>query len=445
MVIFVIKNGETMQNQEKLEQKVLNIMKEEVVPAQGCTEPIAIAFTAAKAKEVFGDMEIKKVVIRCSGNIIKNVKSVVVPNSGGEIGIEVSAIMGMLFGDASKDLMVISDITAQEMEIVKKFILDNEIEVIHENTAEKLYVCVELHSDDSCVSVEIKHFHTNITQIKKDTKVILQQSCNDNCFNTSYEDRSILSIKLIYDLAQSIKIEKIEPLMEKVITLNSNIAKEGLSGNYGVNIGKVIAEHIENGFYGDDIRNRAVSFAAAGSDARMSGCALPVMTTSGSGNQGMAASLGLIEYANKKNISKELLIRTLFFSHLCTVHIKTNVGRLSAYCGVICSAAAVAGALCFMEKKSFKIISHAIANTLGDVSGIICDGAKSSCAMKIATTLYAAFDSYILASHGKYLHGGDGIIATDIEETLKNIEKLSKDGMKITDEVIIDIMNQNKL
>jgi L-cysteine desulfidase len=233
--------------------------------------------------------------------------------------------------------------------------------------------------------------------------------------------------------------------MEKVIRLNSNIAKEGLSGNYGVNIGKVIAEHIENGFYGDDIRNRAVSFAAAGSDARMSGCALPVMTTSGSGNQGMAASLGLIEYANKKNISKELLIRTLFFSHLCTVHIKTNVGRLSAYCGVICSAAAVAGALCFMEKKSFEVISHAIANTLGDVSGIICDGAKSSCAMKIATTLYAAFDSYILASHGKYLHGGDGIIATDIEETLKNIEKLSKDGMKITDEVIIDIMNHNKL
>jgi L-cysteine desulfidase len=429
---------------KQTEQKVLNIMYEEVVPAQGCTEPIAIAFTAAKAKEVFGEDEIDKVVIRCSGNMIKNVKSVVVPNSGGEIGIEVSAIMGLLFGDAKKDLMVISDISQEDMLVVKEFISKKQIEVIHENTPEKLYVCVELHSKDSSSCVEIKHFHTNITRITKDGKVLLQQSCNDNCFNTSYEDRSVLSIELIYNLANIIPIEKIQPLMEKVILLNSNIAKEGLSGNYGVNIGKVIAEHIESGFYGDDIRNRAVSFAAAGSDARMSGCALPVMTTSGSGNQGMAASLGLIEYANKKDISKELLIRTLFFSHLATVHIKTNVGRLSAYCGVICSAAAVAGALCFIEKKSFEVISHAIANTLGDVSGIICDGAKSSCAMKIATTLYAAFDSYILASHGKYLHGGDGIVATDIEETLKNIEKLSKEGMQITDEVIIDIMNHNK-
>ncbi|MEA3512113.1 MAG: L-serine ammonia-lyase, iron-sulfur-dependent, subunit alpha [Campylobacterota bacterium] len=428
---------------EDITNNILEILHEEVVPAQGCTEPIAIAFTAAKVKEIDLGEPIERLVIKTSGNMIKNVKSVVVPNSGGLIGIEVSAVMGYLFGDASADLMVISDITEQQMEEVKEFLKITKVQVIHEDTPIKLYVQVEAHSKNHCASVEIKHFHTNITQIKRDKETILLQACNDNCFNTPQTKREKLSVKLIYELAKTISLEKIEPLMSKVIKLNTQIAKEGLSGNYGVNIGKVIQEHIDSGFYGDDIRNRAASFASAGSDARMSGCALPVMTTSGSGNQGMAASLAVIEYANSKKTPYETLIRALFFSHLCTVHIKTNVGRLSAYCGVICSAAAVSGALCFIEEFGYETISHAIANTLGDVSGIICDGAKSSCAMKIATTIYAAFDSFVLATHGKYLHGGDGIIATDIEKTLEYIGKLSTDGMKVTDQVIIDIMNHN--
>jgi len=422
---------------------VLKILHEEVVPAQGCTEPIALAFTAAKAKEVITNKNINKVIIKLSGNMIKNVKSVVVPNSGGLIGIEVATIMGLLFGDASKDLMVISNITPTQMLEVQEFIKTKDIQVIQENTNTKLYVNIEIFSDDSCASVEIKHLHTNITKIKRDEEVILQQSCNDKVFNTPLEKREKLSIKLIYELARSIEINKIKPLMKKVIELNSKIAQEGLTGKYGVNIGKVITEHIENGFYGDDVRNRAAAFASAGSDARMSGCSLPVMTTSGSGNQGMTSSLALIEYANIMKIEEDKLIRALFFSHLATVHIKTNVGRLSAYCGVICSASAVAGALCFINDNDFNTISHAIANTLGDVSGIICDGAKSSCAMKISTTIYAAFDAYVLSTHGKYLQGGDGIIATDIEDTLKYIGLLSQDGMKITDEVIIDIISKN--
>ena len=422
---------------------VLKILHEEVVPAQGCTEPIALAFTAAKAKEIISNKDINKVIIKLSGNMIKNVKSVVVPNSGGLIGIEVATIMGLLFGDASKDLMVISNITPAQMLEVQEFIKTKDIQVIQENTNTKLYVNIEIFSDDSCASVEIKHLHTNITKIKKDGEVILQQSCNDKVFNTPLEKREELSIKLIYEIAKIIDLDKIKPLMLKVIDLNSKIAKEGLTGKYGVNIGKVITEHIENGFYGDDVRNRAAAFASAGSDARMSGCSLPVMTTSGSGNQGMTSSLALIEYANIMKIEEDKLVRALFFSHLATVHIKTNVGRLSAYCGVICSAAAVAGALCFINDNDFNTISHAIANTLGDVSGIICDGAKSSCAMKISTTIYAAFDAYVLSTHGKYLQGGDGIIATDIEDTLKHIGLLSQDGMKMTDEVIIEIMSKN--
>jgi len=423
-------------------QTILNILKEEVVPAEGCTEPIALAYVGAKAREIL-DEPVEKVTIKVSGNIIKNVKSVVVPNSGGMVGIEVSVAMGIIAGDSKKDLMVISDITKEQMKEVKKFLENKVIRVIHEDTDIKLYAQILLESKTKSSSVEIKHMHTNITYIEKNHKVILDRPCNDMDFNSPAKDREILSIKNIYNLAKKIDLSKIEQLFKKVITLNSQIAKEGLMGNYGVNIGKIIADNIDKGFYGDDARNRAASFASAGSDARMSGCALPVMTTSGSGNQGMTSSLALIEYARILNIPQEKLIRALFFSHLATVHIKTNVGRLSAYCGVICSSAAVAGALAFLNNKNYEIVAHSIINTLGDVSGIICDGAKSSCAMKVSTTIYAAFDSYLLANAGKYLHGGDGIIADDIESTLKNIGKLSQDGMNITDKVIIGIMNKN--
>lgn len=423
-------------------QTILKILEEEVVPAEGCTEPIALAYVGAKAKEILND-EIEKVTIKVSGNMIKNVKSVVIPNSGGMVGIEASVVMGIVAGDAKKDLMVISDISSEDMENVKEFLKTKEIKVIHEDTDIKLYAKILLESKNKSASVEIKHMHTNITHVEKDHKVILDRPCNDIDFNSPLTDRKILNIKMIYELAKTIKLEKIEALFTKVIALNSQIAREGLMGHYGVNIGKIISDNIEKGFYGDDARNRAASFASAGSDARMSGCSLPVMTTSGSGNQGMTSSLALIEYARIMKISQEKLIRSLFFSHLATIHIKTNVGRLSAYCGVICSAAAVAGALAYINDESYEVVAHSVVNTLGDVSGIICDGAKSSCAMKISTTIYAAFDSYLLAKEGRYLHGGDGIIARDIETTIKNIGKLSQDGMNTTDKVIIGIMSEN--
>lgn len=423
-------------------QTILNILEEEVVPAEGCTEPIALAYVAAKAREILNE-EIEKVTIKVSGNMIKNVKSVVVPNSGGMVGIEVSVAMGIIAGDSNKDLMVISSITKEQMEEVKNFLSKKEIKVVHEDTDIKLYAKIKLESKTNSTSVEIKHMHTNITQIEKNNKVVLDRPCNDTDFNSPSKDREILSIQTIYELAKEIDLAKIEKLFTKVITLNSHIAREGLMGNYGVNIGKIIADNINKGFYGDDARNRAASFASAGSDARMSGCALPVMTTSGSGNQGMTSSLTLIEYARIAKFTQEKLIRSLFFSHLATVHIKTKVGRLSAYCGVICSSAAVSGALAFLNDKNYEVVSHSIINTLGDVSGIICDGAKSSCAMKVSTTIYAAFDAYLLANEGKYLHAGDGIIADGIESTLKNIGKLSQEGMDETDKVIIGIMNNN--
>jgi L-cysteine desulfidase len=423
-------------------ENFINILKEEVVPAEGCTEPIAIAYVAAKAKEILNE-EIQRVLIRVSGNIIKNVKSVVVPNSGGMVGIETSAVMGIIAGESKKDLMVISDITKEQMLEVQTFLKNKEIIVEHVPTDVKLYICITLYSKKHCSLVEIKHLHTNITRIERNKRVILDRPCNDMDFNSSLENREQLSIKNIYEAAKNVDIQLIEPLFDTVINLNSKIAYEGLEGKYGVNIGQLICSNIKKGIYGDDVRNRAAAFASAGSDARMSGCALPVMTTSGSGNQGMTASLPLIKYAKIVNIPKEKLLRALFFSHLATVHVKTNIGRLSAYCGVICAASAVAGALAFINDENLEVVSHSIANLLGDVSGIICDGAKSSCAMKIATTITASFDSYLLASQGRHLNAGDGIVGRDIEITLQNIGRLAGEGMHTTDEVIIDIMSKN--
>ncbi len=426
------------------EEEILTILCEEVVPAEGCTEPIALAYAAAKARAILG-VEPTQVDVHVSGNMIKNVKSVVIPNSGGLVGIPAAVAMGIVAGEADKELMVISQVTDKQRKEVKAFMDKTKIRLLHEQTEAKLYIRIVLREMENdqlkhCVSVELKHLHTNITEIIKDGKEVLKRPCNDADFNSPLTDRERLTIWGIYNVAKSIDIEKIAPLFEEVIDKNQKIAQEGLDGRYGINIGQLIQQNMDSGFYGKDARNLAASLASAASDARMSGCPLPVMTTSGSGNQGLAASLPLIGYARFIDTPREELIRALFFSHAATVHIKTNVGRLSAYCGVICASAAVSGAFCFLKHEPFETIAHAIMNTLGDLSGIICDGAKASCAMKIATSTYAAFDAAILAMRGRYLMGGDGIIATDIEDTLRNIGSLSQEGMKKTDDVIIDIM-----
>ena len=306
----------------------------------------------------------------------------------------------------------------------------------------KLYIRLEISNGEDNVLLEIKHTHTNVTRILKNGKVLLSQICNDGDFNSSLTDRKILTVKYICDLAKTIDINLIRPIFEKVINYNSAIAEEGLKGKYGVNIGKMILDNIERGIYGNDIRNKAASYASAGSDARMSGCGLPVMTTSGSGNQGMTASLPIIKFAAEKNLSEEELIRGLFVSHLITIHVKTNVGRLSAYCGAICAASGVAAALTFLYGGSYEMVCDAITNILGNLSGVICDGAKASCAMKISSGIYSAFDAAILALHKDVLKSGDGIVGVDIEETIRNVGELAQSGMKGTDETILGIMTK---
>ncbi|MDY4011400.1 MAG: L-serine ammonia-lyase, iron-sulfur-dependent, subunit alpha, partial [Fusobacterium gastrosuis] len=285
-------------------EKVLRILEEEIVPAEGCTEPIAIAYAAAKAKKILGAIP-NKVDIFLSGNIIKNVKSVTIPNSNGMIGIEVAVAMGIIAGNSDKELMVISEVSPEQLKQVENY-LEKKIIKTHVFPGDiKLYIRLEIESNEDKVVLEIKHTHTNLTKIEKNGEVLLNQVCNDGDFNSSLTDRKILSVKYIYDLTRVIDIDLVKPIFKKVISYNSAIAEEGLTGKYGVNIGKMILNNIEKGVYGNDIRNKAASYASAGSDARMSGCALPVMTTSGSGNQGMTASLPIIKFAAEKDLSEE--------------------------------------------------------------------------------------------------------------------------------------------
>ena len=422
-------------------QSILNLLKEEIVPAQGCTEPIALAYACAKAVEVLGTKP-KKIDIYVSGNMIKNVKSVNIPNAGGMIGIEASCAMGAIAGDASKELMVISHVKEEQLGAVKEFLDQKSIKVIHEKTDIPLYAKAVVYNDEEYALVEIKHLHTNITKIEKNGKSVINRACNDAQFSTPYEEREKLTVRGIYELAKSIDLNLIENLFDLVVERNSTIAQAGLDGEYGVNIGCMINKNIKKGLYGDDQRNRCASFASAGGDARMSGCSLPVMTTSGSGNQGMAASLPIIRYCKDQGKSHETLIRTLFFSHLTTIHLKSSIGRLSAFCGVICATSAVSGALVFVEDGDYDSISMAITNSLGNISGVICDGAKASCAMKIATGVYTAFDSSMLALSNRALHSGDGIVGCDVEDTINNIGILAKTGMKETDNIILSIMER---
>ena len=423
--------------------KILIILNEEIIPAEGCTEPIAIAYAASKLTSILGNVP-EKIDIYLSGNMIKNVKSVKIPNSEGMVGIEASVAMGAILGNCERELMVISHVDTNRLSEVRDYVNSGKINVFLNKGDVKLYIRVEGTCGNDTAMVEIQNYHTNITKIMKNGEEIKGCSCDDKCGGDVMTDRSFLSVKLIYELAKTIDLSLIEPIFQKVIDYNTAIAKEGLTNDWGIAIGKTIKEGIEEGVYGNDIRNNMASFASAGSDARMNGCSMPVMTTSGSGNQGMTASLGVIKFCEMKGISHEELIRGLFFSHMTTIHIKSNIGRLSAYCGAICASAGAAGAISFLDGLSLEQITWAIETTLGTLSGVICDGAKSSCATKIASGITCAFDSYYAAKKNRKFLFGEGIVGRNVEATIKNAGILGQDGMKVTDEVILDIMINNK-
>ncbi len=428
-------------------QSYVQILKEELVPAMGCTEPIAIAYAAAKAREVLGVLP-DKVHIGVSDNIIKNVKSVVVPNTNGMRGIEAAAAAGIVGGDAGKQLEVIASVTEEEKEEMKAFLSKTPVKIEAIDNGIIFDIIITLFKGADSSVVRISQYHTNIVYVKKNECVLLdsgneenKNTCEDlTASEAGLTDKSLLNIKDILDFADTCNIADVKAVLDRQIQYNTLIAEEGLLGDYGANIGSTYLK-----FYGYEVRNRAIAKAAAGSDARMSGCELPVIINSGSGNQGITVSVPVIEYAKDLAVPKEKLYRALVVSNLIAVHEKTGIGRLSAYCGAVSAGCAAGCGIAYLQGGDYRAIAHTLVNSLAIVSGIICDGAKSSCAAKIASSVEAGILGFHMYQNGQQFRGGEGIVTTGVEATIRNVGQLGREGMRQTDKEIVKIMlNEEK-
>ena len=412
----------------------IEILKEELVPAMGCTEPIAIAYCAAKARDVLGCMP-DSVTLYVSGNIVKNVKSVIVPNTNGLKGIEAAAAAGIVGGKAEKILEVIADVTSSQKDAMRTFLNECPIVVRPAEGDEALDIHIMLTGSGHTASVRISGYHTNIVLMKKDDEVLFKAGEVKASAEASLADKSLLNIKDIVEFADIVDIEDIREVLDRQIAYNTAIAEEGLKNNWGANVGSVLLKQ-----HGDNLRTKAKAYAAAGSDARMSGCELPVIINSGSGNQGMTASLPVIVYAEGLGKTREELYRALALSNLVTIHQKTGIGRLSAYCGAISAGCGAGCGIAYLQGGDCRAISHTLVNALAIVSGIVCDGAKASCAGKIASAVDAGIFGYEMYLEQQQFYGGDGLVSKGVENTLVNIGRLGSVGMKETDKEIIRIM-----
>lgn len=408
-------------------------LKEELVPAMGCTEPIALAYGAARAREVLGEMP-DRVVVGASGSIIKNVKSVIVPNTDHLKGIPAAAAAGIVAGDADKELEVIASVSSEQTAQMKEFMEQVPITVEHIDNGITFDIVITLYKGVSYARVRIANYHTNIVLVEKNGEILEKKPVAGES-EEGLTDRSLLNMKDILDFARTVDIEDVREVLERQIDYNWAIAEEGIRGNYGANIGSVLLD-----MEGESVRVRAKAMAAAGSDARMNGCELPVIINSGSGNQGITASVPVIVYAKDMKVSHETLLRALTLSNLTAIHQKTAIGRLSAYCGAVSAGAGAGAGIAYLHGGDYKEIVHTVVNALAIVSGIVCDGAKASCAAKIASAVDAGILGYQMYIRGQQFYGGDGIVTKGVEETLKNVGRLGKEGMKATNEEIIRIM-----
>lgn len=428
-----------MEKTDKRYQTYVQILKEELVPAMGCTEPIAIAYAAAKAREILGGLP-DRVEIGVSDNIIKNVKSVIVPNTGGLKGIEAAAAAGIVGGQADLVLEVISRVTPEEIKEMKTFLETVPIRVRAVDNGMIFEIIIELYRGEESSKVRICQYHTNIVCVEKNGEKLYDAQEIKNCEDrveekTGLADKCLLNIKDIVEFADTCEIEDVKECLDTQIRYNTLIAEEGLLGDYGANIGSTFLK-----FYGYDVRNRAIAKAAAGSDARMSGCEMPVVINSGSGNQGITVSVPVIEYAKELSVPKEKLYRALVVSNLIAVHEKTGIGTLSAYCGAVSAGCAAGCGIAYLQGGGYDTIAHTLVNALAITSGIICDGAKPSCAAKIASSVEAGILGYHMYMNNQEFKGGDGIVHKGVEATIKNIGRLGRDGMRQTDKEIVKIM-----
>ncbi len=411
----------------------LNILKHELVPALGCTEPIAIAYASAKAVQVLGEFP-DTIEMNCSGNIIKNVKGVTVPNSGGMKGIDVAAILGAVGGNADKALEVLEGITPAHIARTKELLARKICSCSLAEGVANLYITARVVKDEHFAEVTIINHHTNITKIVKDGQVLLDLPVEAEAEDAGI-DKSLLTVKDILEFANEVRFEDIEEVIGRQVKMNSAIAQEGLDNNYGAQIGKTLM-HV----WGKGVTTRACARAAAGSDARMGGCSMPVVINSGSGNQGMTVSLPVIAYAEEWEVSRDKMYRSLVVSNLIAIHQKFYIGSLSAYCGAVSAACGAGAGITYMYGGSYQQVSLTIINTLGNIGGIVCDGAKPSCAAKIASSVDAALMAFHLSIQNKSFLPGEGIIKGDVEETIKSMGYIGRVGMRSTDTEILNVM-----
>lgn len=414
----------------KLYKGYIEILNRELIPATGCTEPISIAYAAAVARDTLGAIP-DKVLIEVSGNIIKNVKSVVVPNTGGMRGIKSACAIGIIGGDASKKLEVIANITAEQIKATEKYLKHDTITVSHADTPHIFDIIITMYKDNHHSYVRIVDYHTNIVKIKRDDKISFEKEILSD---DKSGDRNILTVENIVKFADILKIEDVKVILDQQIEYNMAIAEEGLKNQYGANIGKIILKT------STDVPTKAKAYAAAGSDARMNGCEMPVIINSGSGNQGITTSVPLIIFARENKLSKEKMYRALTLANLITLHLKSGIGRLSAYCGAVSAGCGVASGISYLLGGSLNDVSHTLVNALAINSGIICDGAKSSCAAKIASSVEGGMLALRMYQEGYEFYDGEGIVEKGVENTIKNISKIARDGMLETDKEIIKIM-----
>ena len=424
-----------MKKQDAQYRGYVTLLKKELVPAMGCTEPIAIAYAAAQAAARLKE-DIKQVDIYASGNIIKNVKSVTVPNTGGRKGIQSAAAIGIIAGDPTLGLEVISHVRTEQIAQMEAFLEKTAVYVHHEQCSCSLQVGVRVSGDKHTVLVCIQNEHSNIVRIEEDGRCVLDKEARKD--TQEQLDAMQFSMQGIYEFAEIADLADVKEILDRQIQCNTAIAEEGLAHSYGANIGSVLLST-----YGDSVQIRARALAAAGSDARMSGCELPVIINSGSGNQGMTCSLPVIAYARELQSSEEQLYRALLISNLSTLYQKKYIGRLSAYCGALSAGAGAGAGIAYLLGGDYDHICHAIVNALAITSGMICDGAKPSCAAKIATAVDAGIMGCMMYQKGKQFYRGEGIVCRDIEETIMGVGQLARDGMKETDDEIIKLMIQN--
>lgn len=409
----------------------LDILKEELIPAGGCTEPIAIAYTAAVARKTLGCRP-EHMDVYASGNLIKNAKGVYIPNGGELRGVDAAAILGALGGNADRMLEVLLDLPDGVLDETQALMQQNYCKVHVIQGSEALHLIVNVQADGQTAEVELKNAHTHIVRIEKNGESVFR--AEEDGTQDGFTDHSCLTVEKIVDFANTCDLADIEPTLQKQIDCNMQIAEEGLNNRWGVNVGKL---YYENG-------KLLQAYAAAASDARMSGCNLPVVIVSGSGNQGATASLPVIVYAEKHGCSREQMLRALALSDLIAIHLKSGIGRLSAYCGAVCAATGAGCAMTYLDGGTLEQIDQTITNSIATSSGMVCDGAKPSCAAKIATSLESAIMAHDLAMANRAFQSGEGIVMDNVEQTIDAVGCVASQGMHITDQVILNLMTQQK-